>query len=158
MSIDKDPQPNQEKPKGEGSLMGSIAMLAGVLLLLFCVLSIINTAFGLKLEVYDTPLPRYWDATLGLCGVAAIWWGFYAILTFIPPIRRFGQRSPWITTGIILAIIVGAIVIITIIDNKNRAERRKYWDEVERREQDSLRQLQEDSLRLVVPLDTSDIE
>lgn len=145
MSTEKGTSPNPAEPKGKGSLIGSMATLGGILLLVFCVLSIINTIFDLRIEVNGAALPRHWDATIGLLGVAVIWWGFWALLTYVPPIRRFGQNSPWITTFIILGLIVGAIVIITIIDNQYRAERRKHWDEVEKREQDSLLQLEENS-------------
>ena len=144
---------NKETPspklKGEGSLIGTMATLGLVLMLLFCVLSVINTIFGLNIEVNGAALPRHWDATIGLIGAAVIWGLFWFLLTYVGPIRRFGQRSPWITTLLILGSITAAIVVITIVDNQNRAERNREWEiqdslNIEKmiHEQDSLKELE----------------
>lgn len=146
MSNENSQKTNTDNLKGKGSLIGTMATFAWYLLILFCVISVINTAFGLKLEFNNTALPRHWDETIGLIGVTVIWGIFWALLTFVPPIRRFGQRNPWWTSLIILGIIAAAIVVITIIDNDYRAKRRAHWDAIEQAKQDSILKLDADTL------------
>ncbi len=126
-------QQNQEK----GGIAGAIAMLFGGLMALFSLLSVLNTAFGWEATVKGTPLPKHWDATLGLIGATVIFWAIWAFLTYVPPVRRFGRNHPWILAMIVVAGLVGAIVGITIWDNANIAARNAKWTEEAR--QDSLR-------------------
>jgi hypothetical protein len=126
-------QNNQEK----GGIVSAIAMLFGGLMALFSLLSVLNTAFGWEATVKGTPLPKHWDATLGLIGATVIFWVIWAILTYVPGFRRFGRNHPWWMALIIVAGLVGAIVGITIWDNANIAERNAKWAEEAR--QDSIR-------------------
>jgi hypothetical protein len=126
-------QDNQAK----GGIVGAIAILFGGLMALFSLLSVLNTAFGWEATVKGTPLPKHWDATLGLIGATVIFWAIWAFLTYVPPVRRFGRNHPWILAMIVVAGLVGAIVGITIWDNANIAARNAKWAEEAR--QDSLR-------------------
>ncbi len=131
----------QQQQKAEGGsksgIVRAIAVLFGGLMALFSLLSVLNTAFGWEATVKGTPLPKHWDATLGLIGATVIFWAIWAFLTYVPPVRRFGRNHPWILAMIVVAGLVGAIVGITIWDNANIAARNAKWTEEAR--QDSLR-------------------
>lgn len=102
---------------------GYIAILFGVLMVAFSLMSVINTAFDLNITVKGTPLPKHWDATIGLIGATGVFWGIWSLINFIPAARGFSRRRPWIMAAIVVLFLVGAIVGITIWDNGNIKER-----------------------------------
>lgn len=137
---DTSPTP-QQPPKGGMSLVGSIAILFGLLMLLFSLLSVLNTAFGWNMQVKGVNLPKHWDATIGLIGATVIFWAIWAFLTYVGPVRRFGRKYPWLMALFVVAALVGAIVIITVIDNANIRERRERAEKIAL--QDSLKRVED---------------
>jgi hypothetical protein len=126
---------------GKGGLVGVIALLFGFLLTLVSLASVLNTAFGWKMKLKGTPLPDDWDATIGLIGVTVVFWAIWAFLSYVPPVRRFGQKHPWWMALFVVAGLVGVIVGITIWDNANRAERHANFQA--KMEADSLKRIEE---------------
>jgi hypothetical protein len=121
-------QHNSTNPSsGKSSTIGVIAMAFGGLLVIICLLSVLNTAFDWRITLNKVPLPATWETTIGLSGVAVFFWAIYAFLTYVGPVRRFGQRRPWVMALLVVLGIVGVIVGITIWDNGNIAERHAAW-------------------------------
>jgi hypothetical protein len=145
------PPPAGSNPK-DRSIVNAIAWLFGILLVLFSAASVLNTIFQWKIAVKGVQLPDAWDATIGLIGVTVLFWIIFAILTYVPPVQRFGKRHPWWMALFVVAGLVGAIVIITVIDNANiKARHEKFLEE---QRQDSLRAA--DSLARVQPSPAAD--
>jgi hypothetical protein len=119
------------------SIVNAIAWLFGLLLVLFSAMSVLNTIFDWQVKFKGVNLPDSWDATIGLIGVTVLFWIIFAVLTYVPPVQRFGKRHPWWMALFVVIGLVGAIVIITIIDNANiRARHEKFMEE---QRQDSIR-------------------
>lgn len=132
----------------ERSLAHAISLLFGGLMVLFTLLSVLNTAFGWKATVKGTPLPDNWESTIGLGGATVVFFAIWAFLTYVPPVRDFGRRRPWIMALFVVIGLVGLIVGITIWDNANIAERRARYQEEAR--QDSIR-VQDSLAKLPAP-------
>ncbi len=117
-------QPNSSNPSpAKTSTIGVIAMAFGGLLVINCLLSVLNTAFDWQITLNRVPLPATWESTIALSGAAVIFWAIYAFMTYVGPVRRFGQQRPWIMALLVVLFIVGVIVGITVWDNGNISER-----------------------------------
>ncbi len=122
-------QPNSPTPpKEKGGIVSSIAMLIGGLLALFSFLGVLNTALGWDIRIKGSALPKHWGEALGLVGVTAVFWAIWAFLTYVGPVRRFGQKRPWVMALIVVLGLVGLIVGITIWDNGNIKARDEAWE------------------------------
>jgi hypothetical protein len=147
MATQNSPANNPVATNSDRSLIGLMAWLAGILLILFSLLSVLNTAFEWNLTFKNVALPKHWDATIGLVGVTVVWWGIWALLTLVKPIQRWGRRHPWIMALIVVGAITLAIVLITVIDNAQREARHnspEYKAQMDSiRKQDSIRHFQE---------------
>lgn len=130
---------------GDRSIVFSIALLFGGLMVLFSIGSVLNTAFDWNLTFKGVDLPKHWDATIGLCGATVVFFAIWALLSYVGPVRRFGRQRPWIMALLVVLGLIGAIVGITIWDNANIKARHEQFLEDQR--QDSLRSL--DSARSI---------